>query len=1339
MVNTIFILDKAYNTSLVLVGNRSSQRTFWDDMYVQEFDTGAETFEFTCEQNEFVVEGNYVAFYYNNQYKMFTIMEIEQRHKEGKIVTVCYCETAGLSLLNNYIRPFSGDLNCIQFFDQILMDTGWSIGKYSNSLKNNVQTINVSKVENVWTLIEDYKDIFGCELNVRVTYENGHVTGKYIDLYSEGGLGSPTYKRLEYGRNVSGIVKKKDLYDWCTAIIMDVDCDVTNVIVREEDGYGFTKGAGDVILNDNANRMYNANRSYVVGVYDGKEIEPMEACINAWKELEKRSVPRFDYTVTTALTEDEYEDLRLGDTVYVVDHAYTPPLFLEARVGTLELSFTDRTKNSCTLTNYKEVKSRLLDADYIKLTGTITDVVNAFFPVTSEGIADGAITEGKIETTYFQQITADIVSAGIGAFEDLYAQNLTVINADIENLRAETADISHLKSKVAEVDTLVNGHLTSDNIQSMIITGDKFTVEDAFIKDAMIDNINASKINAGVLNTNNVVIQSDDGGMLLQGNLQQFKDSSGKVRIQLGKDAQGNFTFCLFSQDGVGVLLDEEGLHAGAVPDGLIVNAMVADGANISGGKLDINSVITSINNSSTTIKSNKIFLDEQGQSLEVAFDALKTQVETIQEVTINGDLSSIIEQVVSNTTSINIMQGEINSLIANTTITKENGEVVQLKDEYNYTKNTVDSHVSKIGTLETTVTGVTSKQSSMEQDLNGFKSTVFSDYATKTDLNSVQGASRNFLKGTTEGRTLTGNSSENQFIWLYDISEPSLLAGQTVTVSFEFTLDNWNGEGGIKAQTGYTKYDQFEQVWFWSAGRYTYTSTITFSGDNADWSLLLRADWLGGTVNVLPNTARLVLGGNKSIWVPAPEDTIEDIEALSSSVEQTADKISWVVESGSSKSDMSLTAEAYNLVSQNINLTADHINLHGYVTANGNFKIDQQGNLEAKNGSFEGALRGASVWTTAVNNKYMQMKTSDFAAYNGDKKVISVGLRGMSQGPDTEATTENPGIYMGASGININGGTSYTGDTGRYYGRWLTYSHDNLQSSDSKYYQMPYMEMNFNTDKNARSGNPATSQFRFMANGDMLVSPVTELQIRSHSSKGAFVDGVSEIPLATFKTANTEFYNGHMQTQAIVNHTNGDGLVLADRFYSADGNGDSSTSGTFWTVVAVDSGIDSNNEPLRTFKPLHDNLTNLGTSLYRWRKVYAGDGTISTSDRRAKENIQYVTNVENARIVMNEERTEEVVGFIRDIPYATFNMKDEEDVNIGFILQDLMEINPDLTNELLLEKVVIEKGREDENIPLLGYRTNNYINMLGMTVQHLLKRVEELEQKIEKLESDIQ
>ena len=61
---------------------------------------------------------------------------------------------------------------------------------------------------------------------------------------------------------------------------------------------------------------------------------------------------------------------------------------------------------------------------------------------------------------------------------------------------------------------------------------------------------------------------------------------------------------------------------------------MVSDHAAISGDKLDISSVITNINNdNSTTIQSSKVYLDGQKQSLEVAFNSLKTQVDMIQEV----------------------------------------------------------------------------------------------------------------------------------------------------------------------------------------------------------------------------------------------------------------------------------------------------------------------------------------------------------------------------------------------------------------------------------------------------------------------------------------------------------------------------------------------------------------------------------------------------------------------------------------------------------------------------------------------------------------------------------
>ena len=448
------------------------------------------------------------------------------------------------------------------------------------------------------------------------------------------------------------------------------------------------------------------------------------------------------------------------------------------------------------------------------------------------------------------ELEAEKIKADVGEFKNLTTENFTATNATIENLKANKADIEYLNANyatiqnlnatnanitnlqatkanitdlnaananintltgnLADITTLVNGNLTSDNIQSMVITGDKFTVANGFIKNAMIDSINANKINTGTINTNNVSIQSADGSMMISGTTQQFKDENNKVRIQIGKDAQGNFTFALFSQDGVGVLIDETGIKSGAVPNGLIVNDMVSDGANISGSKLDINSVINSINNGTTTIQGTRIQLDEQGQSLQVAFSQLKNKVETIENISIEGDLSSVIEQVTSNTTSINTMQGQISSLISNTTITKSNGEVVQLKDEYNSTKSTVDSHSTKIGSLETNLTtannnisSVSSKQTALEQNLNGFKQTVSDTYTTKAEFDGLQVGGTNLLPKS-------GNFKDNTGLW---VSNGANITLDSSAIYSGYSTIKIVGNGGasydgfiqLKANTTYT------------------------------------------------------------------------------------------------------------------------------------------------------------------------------------------------------------------------------------------------------------------------------------------------------------------------------------------------------------------------------------------------------------------------------------------------------------------------------------------------------------------------------------------------------
>ena len=741
MVNNIFILDKHLKTTKVLTPY--SENVFFDDTYTLDLSTGTETYEFSTPISE-IDESNYIMFYYHGKYKLFQIVEIEQEHDKGDIITTVYAETACLELLNDVVRSFEGEYNAVSFLEHVLEGSGWSIGKYSSSLAEKVVSVKVDKTTQKWSCIQDYMGDFGYEISPYVIYDNGHVKSKVIDVYSEGGLGELTYKRFEYGRNVSGIVKKKDLYEWCTALIIDTDKDVTNV-TYDKDGY-IKKAGSDVVLATNENKKYNLGRDYIYSNFEAKDCnDATDAVAKAIEELKRRATPRFDYECTTALTYEEYDNLNLGDTVYCIDHTFSPSLTLEARVGKLELSFTDRTKCRCTLTNYKEVKSKI----NIELTGNIQQIIDSYFPITSEGIADGAITDGKIDTTYYQQITADIVSASKVVTEELIAkkiiaidaqfENLETIYAKIENLEATNANITNLNANVATIQTLINGHLTSDNIQSLVLTSDKVTIADALIKDANIESVNAGKVNSGTLNTNNVSIQSNDGSMLLQGNLQQFKDKDGNVRIQIGKDATGNFTFSLFDASGTGVLIDENGIKSGAVANGLIVNAMVSDDANISAGKLDISSVISSINDNENTLLSSKIKFSDTDQTLDVAFNQLKTKVETIENITVDGNLSSVIEQVNTNTTNIGIAQGQISSLISNTTITKQDGTVTQLKDEYNTTKATVDSNTTKIGSLTTTLNDVTSKQSSLEQNLDGFKTTVSSTYATKNSLDTVK------------------------------------------------------------------------------------------------------------------------------------------------------------------------------------------------------------------------------------------------------------------------------------------------------------------------------------------------------------------------------------------------------------------------------------------------------------------------------------------------------------------------------------------------------------------------------------------------------------------------
>ena len=84
----------------------------------------------------------------------------------------------------------------------------------------------------------------------------------------------------------------------------------------------------------------------------------------------------------------------------------------------------------------------------------------------------------------------------------------------------------------------------------------------------------------------------------------------------------------------------------------------------------------------------------------------------------------------------------------------------------------------------------------------------------------------------------------------------------------------------------------------------------------------------------------------------------------------QLSDKFTWIVSGGTSQSTMTLSDKMYELISKNITLTAEHINLNGYVSNDkANWSIDIDGNMETKNMNVEGDLSADTISCNNLNS----------------------------------------------------------------------------------------------------------------------------------------------------------------------------------------------------------------------------------------------------------------------------------------------------------------------------------------------------------------------------------
>lgn len=272
-----------------------------------------------------------------------------------------------------------------------------------------------------------------------------------------------------------------------------------------------------------------------------------------------------------------------------------------AKINTLESDHA--TFKEATATNLNATNARIanIEADYLKA----TDAKLTYATITNLNTTSAEIT--KLKT------------------KDAEIDKLVATKATITDLNAAVGRVGVLESGYANLNTLVNGNLTSDNIQNLTLTSKNTTIENGMIKNAMIENLSFDKITGIDINTTNLTVHSSDGKSKWSDNTIQISDAN-RVRVQIGKDASNDYSMSVWDKNG-NLIWDALGATEKTIQRKIIRDGIVADDANISGSKLDINSVIKEVNGSTTKLKSSTIVMNDKNQTLDIVFNEMETTV----------------------------------------------------------------------------------------------------------------------------------------------------------------------------------------------------------------------------------------------------------------------------------------------------------------------------------------------------------------------------------------------------------------------------------------------------------------------------------------------------------------------------------------------------------------------------------------------------------------------------------------------------------------------------------------------------------------------------------------
>ena len=512
----IWIHDNKMKKITALNNDVPDMLSYTNSAWHSYLDQATSTFDFTIpkfsngelhEDLKLINDECFVSFYVNGSYQVFYIATLQEDEFNIQLT----CNNTNLEYALEYANPFSSEsAQTIEWYlnhMDLLSFAAVEIG--NNEISDRKRTLTFDSQETKMNRLQSLMSKFEAEFEFKVELNrDGTYKRIVINIYQEAddthhGIGTDRKDVvLYYSNGLKGVQVTSDKTQMFNAGVFDGKngVNLANVEFSEKNADGveeFYSRKGDIFVYAplSMQRYPATMRPDGQDNWIRKDFQTEYENVNDLKAYALRTLKKYAYPLVTYTASvqsgfvSHYTDLKLGDTIRIIDKNFVGGLALEARVSEMIISFDNPANNSFIFTNYRKLDNKPTSA----LQTRIEQAVESKLPYRIELATTGGVTfkNNEGETTVKPSLykgnlpyTTDVTwrwaldgVVTVGMQYRIQAKDITdtavlTVAAYVGNLEVATTEIT-LVNMVEHIDLVIltsNGYTFKNNVIASTLT-----------------------------------------------------------------------------------------------------------------------------------------------------------------------------------------------------------------------------------------------------------------------------------------------------------------------------------------------------------------------------------------------------------------------------------------------------------------------------------------------------------------------------------------------------------------------------------------------------------------------------------------------------------------------------------------------------------------------------------------------------------------------------------------------------------------------------------------------------------------------------------------------------